>query len=587
MKPYDLLLVHAHRDSFAAFYEDVSIGTNLLAGTLRARGFEVGYFRGFAVEAAAWIRAEWRGRGARAIGFYCDYENETLIAEMGRGLRAVSDLPLIVGGPQACFLQEDFFRRSGCWAAVRGEAEDTVAELLALLRNGSGSREGIAGISFPGPDGRLIRNPDREPIADLNALPWPDFTMEKNHAHWVSLPVLSGRGCPFRCGFCFQGAVSTRVRLRSVAEVMREIRHHFAVHANLRSVYFVDDTFTLHPGRVGEFCEELARLRQERDFVWFCEGHVQTLHRWPEMAEQMAAAGLVKIFIGVESGSDRVLQLYRKQTTAAMIEETVGQLVRAGIPQVVGNIILGGPQESPDTVRESRELVFRLLDAHPGRFDCLGFFLVPFPGTAVAEQPDALGLRLLDHGRKAVVDDIPFTETESLSFPDLFRIRREFHRQTLTRMRELFLAGQIPRPVLESIYHLHGRYGIGSRWMQNIFRLYPMSHRYYSMLAGKAIRSPKGVSCVRIRRWRPRRLFEIWNGVRFTNGYPELAGIPLSPLEYELLLPCTGKLTLDEILEKTFPKFQERFPDRAAFRRLARQLLLKMEARCWIGFHEA
>lgn len=584
MRPYDILILHVHRDTFAAFQEDISIGTNLLTTVLRKEGFQVLYFRGFAAEAGEWIRSRLQNPGARAVGFYCDFENESLVEEMCRRIRAAWNIPVIVGGPQAFSLKEDFFRSSGCCAVVRGEAEETLPELLSALMTGKNDLSGIAGINFYGPDGSWIQTADRKPTRELDSLPWPDFTMEPRHRYWTSLPVMSGRGCPFRCGFCFEGSVSKKVRLRGVADVMQEIRYNFARHPHLKSVFFVDDTFTLQPQRMEDFCRELSLLRKERDFVWFCEGHVQTLWRRPELAEQMAQAGLAKIFIGVESGSDLVLRLYRKQTTAAMIEETVGLLARAGVPQIVGNIILGGPRESDQTVRESQDLVFRLLEAHPGKFDCLGFFLVPFPGTTVQTDPRRLGLRILDNRYQAVMDDIPYTETDAYSFSDLFQVRREFHRRTLEKMRDLFLSGKIPRETMTTVYDLHRRYGIDSRWIQNIFRLEPHTHHYYSMLADRSIHSSDGLTARELSRRRPYRLMNMWSGVRRDNGYPEIAGIPLSPLEYEILQQCSGKLTLQEVTDKTFPRFAPRFTSKAVYGRLVRKVVKGFEDRCWLGF---
>ncbi len=584
--PYDILLIHAHRDYYFAAADGIAIGTLLLASVLRDRGLRVGYFRGFAGETAGWLRAELEATGARCVGFYCDYENVTLVESLSRMVKSGGEIPVVVGGPQAFALTEEFFERSRCDFAIRGEAERTLPELLEHLLEGKGCREAIDGISYPDGGGRLVRNRDRELIANLDELPFADFRLERRWPYQKSLPVLSGRGCPYRCAFCFEGGNTRTVRYRSVGHVMAEIRENLNRRPDLRSVFFLDDTFTLNRQRVEEFCRELSQLRRQHDFVWFCEGHVQTINRHPDLLPVMVAAGLVKMAIGIESGCDETLRLYNKQSSAAEIEAAVGRLVRAGVPQVEGNIILGGPQETKQTARASLNLVLRLLRAHPGKFFSGAYFLTPFPGTAITCAPERFGLKFLPPRVKSGLDDIPQAETEALSIARLFEIRRSFVRRVHSAMSRILHSGKVPHDSMTSAYRLAARYGIASRWLQNLTGRVPVTDRYFSLLARGGAVSSRGIRRGRLMKMHPMRTFEVWNSIRFSEGYPVIQGFALSPLEYDLLCASSGKRPLGEILQSAFRKFGSSSGDYSEFEKLSMGRLKAFEKKHWLAYSE-
>jgi anaerobic magnesium-protoporphyrin IX monomethyl ester cyclase len=585
-RPADVLLLHAHRDHFGAVSEDISIGLNLLTVFLRDRGHVATMARGTAGETVRTLETLMAGPGARSVGFYCDYENVSLVADLARLVKTRWGVPVFIGGPQAVGLTADFLRASRCDAVVRGEGEFPLLELLETYLTGHGSRETIAGLTFLGDDGTVIRTPDRPPLDDLDALPAPDFRLDRGSDSWNLLPIITGRGCPYRCAFCYEGGNTKKVRMRSVECVVREITTHFERHPQVRYLFFVDDTFTLNPDRVLHFCREFTRLRRDRDFVWFCEGHVQTIANWPHMLPAMAEAGCVKIFLGIESGADEVLTLYRKRTTAAMVEQVVADCLRAGIPQVAGNIILGGPRETPETIEAGWRLIERLLRLAPGRFDSLAFFLIPYPNTAIRNDPGAFGLRLREDRVPHCLEDMPLTETEALSWEDLFRWRAEFNRRILKLMHEIYVSGGIDHAAMLDIFRMNARYGVTSRWFQ-IYERFPFRQRFYRELAAERVRRLADIPLESRGSWVPQRMFELWQAVDTSEGYPCLGSHVLSPLEWRLLQLCSGKLPLEQVLERVVAEFGASRPtaqdqDQAAG--FALEVLERFEGRCWIAY---
>ncbi len=581
---YDILLLDVHRDYFGSVPEDISVGLNMLTVFLREKGYMAEMFRGFSAEALKWINEKMDKEGAKTIGFYSDYENIWLLPGFCRYIKGKWNIPVFIGGPQATGIDEEFMEKSGCDAVVLGEGEFALLELLDSYINKNKKVEEIEGLCCKDGQGKIVFTPDRKPIEDLDGLPWPDFRLEKGHEKWNIIPVMTGRGCPYRCAFCYEGGNTRKVRFRKVGNVLDEIKTHFQRHPNCKYIFFIDDTFTLDPARVNEFCKGLSELRKEKDFVWFCEGHVQTLYRWPEMMEQMAQAGLVKLFIGIESGSNEVLSLYRKQTTKEMIETVIKESVKAGIKQITGNIIVGGPVESDETLKEDINLIINLMDIAPGSFDSLGFFLMPYPGTAVSITPEKFGIKLVTERTAQALEDIPLTETEQFSWIKLFNVRNELNRQIVKKMDDFYINGKIPEDIIITNYKLAHKYGVYSRWFINIFRHHPLYHRYYNLISCEALKRSCDIKPDRLLSWHPQRVFELWGLISYEKGYPQIGSYILSPLEYELLLLSSGKLRLKEVLNIAYSSYGSSFETEKDFQEEALKVIYKFEQMRWLAY---
>jgi hypothetical protein len=328
----------------------------------------------------------------------------------------------------------------------------------------------------------------------------------------------------------------------------------------------------------------MTRLRQERDFVWFCEGHVLTLYKHPEMLDWLSQAGMVKLFLGIESGSNQVLGLYRKKTTAEIIASVLEKCVEADIPQVTGNIIVGGPVEDEDTIAADAALIDRLLRIAPGRFDSLGFFLIPYPNTAITKDPGSFGLNLCMDRRNQSLEDIPLSETEAFDWGEMFNVRQRLNRGIMRTMHEMYVQGRIPHEVVVANYRLALRYGVFSRWLSNVWALHPLFHRYYELLARGDLSRSRDIGPEALDSWRPMRVFHYWNSVSMDSGYPSLDGQPLSPLEDQLLLMCSGKLKLSEVLDLAHEQFGRAYESRSEFDRTALALMRGFEQKRWMAY---
>jgi radical SAM superfamily enzyme YgiQ (UPF0313 family) len=230
---------------------------------------------------------------------------------------------------------------------------------------------------------RVIENPPRAPITDLDDLPFPAHDLVAHYPYRPSygqvlrlpaLQIVSSRGCGNGCIFCFQ-TMTTRTRFRSPMNVVDEIELYMTRYG-AREIKFWDEQFMLDRGRVLGICEEI--LRRDLKIVFWCAGRVDTVD--DELLRMMRRAGCWCISYGLESGVEKNLKTLRKNASVEQGREAVLRTHQAGI-ESMGNYVFGIPGE---TYEEGLETI---------RFACsmnhfyVEFFpLTPFPGTELYDN---------------------------------------------------------------------------------------------------------------------------------------------------------------------------------------------------------
>lgn len=350
------------------------------------------------------------------IGFYCTAENETLIRNMIRYIKTYNDsIKIIVGGPQSLSLNYDFFEYSGADVVVEGEGEGPLVDLLDLYINGIGSLDNIGNVKYI-QNKKLVVNKQRELIKSLDSYPYTKLTRKEayKYADMSSLPILTGRGCHFRCTFCYEGANARVVRYRSMECVFDEIGYLLSEFPLATAIQVLDDTFTADSHRVYEFCNGMRKIRETRQISWICEAHIHTLYNKPEMLAYMLESGLIGIQVGIESGSDFVLKAYKKNTNVQMIKDFIDMCADMKHHFAVqGNIILGGPFESKDTIFSNLELCRYLIERGRGIIELLVVCFTPLPNTDITLNPDKYGIKILWKEVDAIITGMNSIVTQS------------------------------------------------------------------------------------------------------------------------------------------------------------------------------
>jgi anaerobic magnesium-protoporphyrin IX monomethyl ester cyclase len=207
---------------------------------------------------------------------------------------------------------------------------------------------------------------DRLPLPDRSGFDHPGYqaAMEKNTGlKQTSLMVT--RGCPFSCDFCSKPVWGDLFRKPPLEKVFREIEEILSL--GYTCLWIADDCFTLDSGYLAAFCHEM--IRRDVPVGWTCLSRVDRLT--PELVDLMKRAGCIRVYLGLESGSNETLMLMNKQVTVEQGIRAVHLFSEAGIG-TAGFFMVGYPDETPESIEKTFALVLSLpLDE--------AWFTIPLP----------------------------------------------------------------------------------------------------------------------------------------------------------------------------------------------------------------
>ena len=291
------------------------------------------------------------------------------------------DIRVILGGPHIHFEHEDVINNESVDFCVRGEGEITCLDLIECLLKG-GDLGAVKGVTFKR-DNSIFVNPDRPFVKDLDAFAFPARNLLHNPAYrglWTEgqsfSPVLSTRGCPYRCAFCAAPRIWGRKhRRRSVENVLDELEQIYE-EFGVRYIRFLDDLLIVNKKWTIDLCRGMTE-RGLDDLKWACDGRVGLVSE--ELLEEMKKANCIVIFYGIEFGNQRILDLCQKGFTIDQVRESIELTSMTGISSY-GYFMMGYPTETIETVEDTINHAKDLGLNHG--LDSAGFSIVtPFPGT--------------------------------------------------------------------------------------------------------------------------------------------------------------------------------------------------------------
>ena len=275
------------------------------------------------------------------------------------------------------------YLKSGFLCVLLGEAELTLLETVqALIQKDAIS--GIAGIAYLDPAGQLVRTPARPLLRDLDRLPLPardlidlgPYREAWRGAHgFFSLNIISSRGCPYRCNWCAKPIYGNSFALRSPMEVAREMRA-LKYDFGAGHLWFADDIFGLRSKWVLELAAAVEKLDSAVGFK--IQSRVDLIN--PAIAQALKRAGCREVWMGVESGSQKVLDAMDKGTRVEEIVKARESLRDEGI-KACYFIQFGYPGEDWEAIQQTIQLVGLT------RPDDVGVSVsYPLPGTKFFER---------------------------------------------------------------------------------------------------------------------------------------------------------------------------------------------------------
>lgn len=293
--------------------------------------------------------------------------------------RAFPEVSIVVGGAHPTILpKETLLENREIDFAVIGEGEAALLQLVEALEKGRGVKH-IPGLAYR-MEGEVYINPPHALISNLDDLPMPARHLLPMHAYHMTrsrtrsshaFTVSVARGCPFNCGFCCR-IFGRKVRHHSVERIIEEIGVLFDRYG-AREINLEADTLTLNKSFVFSLCDRLMDSGLSNKIIWTCESRVDTVSE--EMLKKMKKAGCWQISYGVETGSQRLLDLIHKDITIEQIERTFALTKRVGI-SIRGFFMLGLPTETREESLKTISFA-RKLDAEWSQFT----LFTPFPGA--------------------------------------------------------------------------------------------------------------------------------------------------------------------------------------------------------------
>ncbi len=358
------------------------------------------------------------------------YEHALRISKAIRD--ALPNLRQIIGGVHATLCLDELIKE-GYWELISyGECDETFPQLINRLEN-SQPIDDLNNLAIKRPDGRYKVNP-LAPYPDLAKLPPEDYeifdldNMLAKKNGWLS--ILTSRGCPYRCSYCFNYELSglyasyghsrkSYLRRYPVERVINEIRQIIEQHPLIETIIFDDDLFTLDTDWVVRFCKAYNDANIEIPFV--VNAHVQSFNE--QAAEALGSSRCKIVKFGVESGSEQLRREFLKRyMTNDAITQAFGLCDKYNLHSSAF-LMFGMPGETMEQMFQTIDLIVRI---KPGRMRWSVFY--PFPGTLsykIAEEKN-----LIDHDKLAKLDN--YFVTTALKFDpqtELFvnKLQRTFH----------------------------------------------------------------------------------------------------------------------------------------------------------------
>lgn len=294
-----------------------------------------------------------------------------------------ADKLIVMGGYHVTFLDEEVLSTGLVDIVVRGEGEEIFLNLLNALEGKTGLKN-ILGISYID-GGKFIRNNDALPPQNLDNLPFPardllQISKYKTTLNGVpSANLITSRGCPYNCYFCASskfGGIKWRARsAKNIVDEMEMLHNEYGY----RAFEFLDDNFTLNKKRIFAFADELEK-RNLTDIIWWCFARVDTIAKNEPMVKRMAEVGAYRIFLGLESVNETVLDKYGKGIENNQQIDAINILRKYGIG-IHGSFIIGDMNETKEMVMETVNWA-KKMNPELAQFS----LLVPFPGTQLYED---------------------------------------------------------------------------------------------------------------------------------------------------------------------------------------------------------
>lgn len=320
-----------------------------------------------------------------AIGIYTNLMTKLNVLKIAKFIKATPEIhhcKVILGGPEVTNHIEQFLTHGADYMVI-GEGEQSMLEIIEFIDKKNTNIENITGIAYLN-NGVVVQNKARTKIKELDELPLPNrskinlqlyFDAWKQKHGTSAISINTMRGCPYTCKWCSRAVYGQSYRRRSAKSVANEIAW-IQQNYQVDTVWFVDDVFTVSHKWLEEFTTEL----QERNIKMPYECITRADRMSEEVIINLKKSGCFRVWIGAESGSQKVIDLMDRRVEVGQVREMI-QLAQANGVQAGTFIMVGYPGETEEDIYET---VHHLKTSNPDIFTITVAY--PIKGTPLYSE---------------------------------------------------------------------------------------------------------------------------------------------------------------------------------------------------------
>jgi anaerobic magnesium-protoporphyrin IX monomethyl ester cyclase len=383
--------------------------------------------------------------------------------------KVLPDSLTVIGGPHTTFMPYETLKDTeNLDVVVIGEGEETMVDLTNLTTQDHENIDDVKGIVYRDlKDGKLKTTQNRPLIKDLDELPFPARHLVPFESYGVSQGqtggIITSRGCVYNCNYCSSSLImGKKFRSRTPTNVVDEIEELIDKY-HINDIGFMDDTFMLNKQRASDIADEIKA--RDLDMTFVASSRVDRVDK--KLLKNLKSSGLKTIYYGVESGSQRILDLMKKGITLKNVEDAVSMAKDVNL-EVLTSFILGYPGETEEDMNTTIDFSTKLDSDY-----CQYSILTPFPGTPIYK--DLLEKNLIDNeewDRYTVLKPILKYSEIGLNKNMVERKLAKAYLKFYTRPKYLFKHRHMIKVMLQTVFRsfiipkLTG--GTGKGWYQNL-----------------------------------------------------------------------------------------------------------------------
>jgi anaerobic magnesium-protoporphyrin IX monomethyl ester cyclase len=411
--------------------------------------------------------------GVKIFGIGALYPMSSEVKRLCNLIRAlIPDAKIILGGSLPTPIPEFILNEMDADIATIGECEMTIPPLMNAIV-GKGDLKDVTGIAYR-KDGKFFDNgPPTLPLsANKVEVGWPAYHLYEIEKYITCpkffpfdqndriLPIVSGRGCPYSCDFCFRVSAFRSRPFDDLLDEMEFLQKKY----NLDGFYIVDDLLMLSKEKITTFCKGI--IERGLKFKYNCTGRVNTVT--PEIIKLLKESGCISIYYGLESGNEEILQTMSKKTNLEQIYNAIKLTREVGIYCEYA-VMFGQPGENKKTLQDSVDLIKNI---SYGTYRSNKIFgCVPFPGSGLYDWCKEKGLIKSDKefydkfiNQYWSLDQIPVNMTElsndeaNKAFQEANKELDEFFMEKMSDEWIKYFGGQLDKSRNKKVMeHIRGR----------------------------------------------------------------------------------------------------------------------------------